>query len=45
VYVVGNGGVVETILKSLDYKNFFERIKVEEKKVSDTVIQKISTNI
>lgn len=45
VYVVGNGGVVQTILKSLDYKSFFERIKVEEKKVSDTVIQKISTNI
>lgn len=45
VYVVGNGGVVQTILKSLDYKNFFEGIKVEEKKVSDTVIQRISTNI
>lgn len=45
IYVVGNNDIVDTTLKSLDYKYFFERITTQEKKVSDTVIQKISTNI
>jgi hypothetical protein len=45
VYIVGNVDSVNTTLKSLDYKHFFERIRVEEKKISDTVIQKMSTNI
>lgn len=45
VYVVGNVDVVQTTLKSLDYRHYFERIITEEKKISDTVAQKINLNI
>lgn len=45
IYVVGNVGIIDTTLKSLDYKHFFERINTRENKISDTVIQKMNTNI
>ena len=45
IYVIGNKDKEKILLKMLDIKRYFERIKAKEKKASDTSMQKMITNL
>ena len=45
VYVVDNKGNAEILLNTLNTKRYFEQIKLEDKKISDIILQKMIRNI
>ena len=45
VYVLGNADKEAVLLNALEIKRYFETIKIKQKKISDTAVQKIITNI